>query len=111
MPKGPKIEVNYSDGMVIIEILDDLTSSGEKAMEETYQKVCKHDFQKALIKFKPQKRVNSGGIALLIVLLTRIREKGCRIFITDISDYLREIFELVGLTKYAKLIDSEEEIE
>jgi anti-anti-sigma regulatory factor len=38
------------------------------------------------------------------------QEAGRKVFITGVSKLFRKIFELVGLTKYTTIVDSEEEV-
>jgi anti-anti-sigma regulatory factor len=47
----------------------------------------------------------------VINLVMQRQEEDCSIFITGVSKHFRKIFELVGLTKYTTIVDSEEEIE
>ncbi|MBW2707513.1 MAG: STAS domain-containing protein [Deltaproteobacteria bacterium] len=52
--------------------------------------------------------INSGGIALLIQLLARIKSNNQQVVITGISDHFKKIFGMVGITKFAPIYDSEE---
>jgi anti-anti-sigma factor len=111
MPKkSSNIKVRSDGDMATIEVLDDLTASSEDAMKEAYQRACEHNSSVILLKFDPENRINSGGIAILISVLTQSQRKGQKVFITGISEGLWEIFDLVGLDKYATLVESEEDI-
>ena len=70
---------------------------------------CKYDPVRILLKFDSKRRINSGGIAILIGLLTMSQKKGQEIFITGISKHRLEIFELFGLTDYVTVVESEED--
>ena len=110
MQRACKIRVSHNEDVVIIDVQGDLTASAEKAMERAYQKACTYQPRRILLKFDGKSRINSAGIALVIDLVIESREKDCRIFITGVSRHFRKIFELVGLTKYTTLVDSEEEV-
>lgn len=46
-----------------------------------------------------------------INLVIDSRERGCKVYLTGISKHFRKIFRLVGLTKYAEIVESVEEIQ
>jgi len=104
------IDVKMKDNLVIIEVLGDLTTSAEKLMYDAYQKACGYDAKNMIMKFDSKSRINSAGIALIIDLVIKSRDSGCKIFLTGVSKHFRKIFELVGLTKYTTIVDSEEEV-
>ena len=108
MRRKTKIVVNIAGDMAIIEVLDDLTSSAEDAMNKAYQEACAQSPATILFKFHSERRINSGGAAILISLLTQSQKSGQKVFITGISEHLKEIFKLIGLDKYATIVDSEE---
>ena len=83
----------------------------EKAMDDAYKQVCDKNPRNVLLKFDGKSRINSAGIAIVINLVMQRQGKDCKIFITGVSKHFRKIFELVGLTKYTTIVDSEEEIE
>ena len=105
-----KINVHEDDELVMIEIVGDLTASAEKAMDAAYQKACGYNAKNILLKFDGKSRINSAGIATIINMVTESQEKECEIFITGVSKHFRKIFELVGLTKYTTIVESEEEV-
>jgi len=95
---------------VTIEVRGDLTASAEKSMNAVYQKACGYNAKNILLKFDGKSRINSAGIAIVISMVTESQEKGCKMFITGVSKHFQKIFELVGLTKYTTIVDSEEEL-
>jgi anti-anti-sigma factor len=106
-----KIKVHKGTDLFTIEVVGDLTASAEKAMDDAYKQVCDSNPRNVLLKFDGNSRINSAGIAIVINLVMQRQEEDCRIFIIGVSKHFRKIFELVGLTKYTTIVDSEEEIE
>ena len=104
------IKVREGEESVAIDVQGDLTVSAEKDMDAAYQKACGYDGKNILLKFDGKSRINSAGIAIVINLVIESQEAGRKIFITGVSKHFRKIFELVGLTKYTTIVDSEEEI-
>jgi anti-anti-sigma factor len=110
MHRECKINVHEDNELVTIEILGDLTASAEKAVDDAYQKACVCNPKNILLKFDGKSRINSAGIATIINMVTESQEKDCEIFVTGLSKHFRKIFELVGLTKYTTIVDSEGEV-
>lgn len=104
------IKVNEANDTAIIEILGDLTESALKDIDAARQKACSHNPSSILVKFDGRSRLNSTGIALLINLVIDSRERGCKVYLTGMSPHFRKIFGMVGLTRYAEIVESEEEI-
>jgi anti-sigma B factor antagonist len=104
------IKVHKGSDLVTIEILGDLTASAEKALNEAYREVCDLNIRDILLKFDGKSRINSAGTTMLVNLVSQSQGKGFRIFVTGISKHSRKIFELVGLTRYTTIVESEEEI-
>jgi len=110
MHRECKINIHRDNELVKIEVQGDLTASAEKAMDAAYQKACSYNAKNILLKFDGKSRINSAGIAIVINMVIESQEKECKIYITGVSKHFRKIFELVGLTKYTTIVDSEEEV-
>ena len=88
-----------------------MTASASKDMEAAQQEVYSHNPSSILVKFGDRSRINSAGIAILINLVIDSREQRCKVYLTGVSDHFRKIFGMVGLTKDADIVESEEEIQ
>jgi len=110
MRRECSIKIHKGDELATIEVVGDLTASAEKAMDAAYQKACGYDTKNILLKFDGKSRINSAGIAIVINLVIESKESDRKIFITGVSKHFKKIFELVGLTKYTTIVDSEEEV-
>ena len=110
MRRECNIEARERNGVAIIDILGDLTAAAERDMDAAYKKARDDNPKKILLKFDGKSRVNSAGIAIVINLVIAGQEDDCEILITGVSKHYRKIFELVGLTKYTTIAESEEEV-
>ncbi len=110
MRRECKVEVRENNDIATIEIMGDLTAAAEKDMDAAYQKARDYDPKNILLKFDGKSRINSAGIAIVINLVIAGKENDCEVFVAGISKHFRKIFELVGLTKYTSIVESEEEI-
>jgi len=109
MNQAHTINIRGNDDLVVIEVQGDLNTSAERDMDDAYKKACDYNAKKILIKFDGKSRMNSAGIANIIDLVIKSQEKH-RIFIAGVSKHFQKIFELVGLTKYTTIVESEEEV-
>ncbi len=104
------IRVHEGSDIATIEILGDLTASAAKDMDAAQQEACNYNPSSILVKFDGKGRINSAGIAILINLVIDSREQGCKVYLTGVSQHFRKIFGLVGLTKYAEIVESVKDI-
>ncbi|MEK7395370.1 MAG: STAS domain-containing protein [Candidatus Poribacteria bacterium] len=110
MQRDCTINTYESDNMAIISILGDLTSSVEESMKEAYKKACGYKTDKIIFKFDGKSRINSTGIAIMIDIVIQSQEENRKIFITGVSKHFHKIFDLVGLSRYTTIVESEEEV-
>jgi anti-anti-sigma factor len=105
MRRECKIKVHEDNDTATIEIHGDMTASAMKDMDAAQQEVYGYNPVSILVKFSDKTRINSSGIAMLINLVIDSREQGCKVYLTGMSDHFRKIFGLVGLTKYAEIVE------
>jgi anti-anti-sigma factor len=110
MRRECNIKTRRTDSLVTIEVSGDLTASAEQSMDEAYRKAREYNAEKILLKFDGKSRINSAGIAIIINMVIDSQERDCKIFITGISKHFRKIFDLVGLTRFTSIVESEEEV-
>jgi len=106
-----EIEINVEQqGLVtIFDVQGDVTAFSEPFFKEAYQKADEQGTSKILLKFYEDAYFNSGGIAVLIQLLAETKRNNQKIFITGLSDHFYKIFNMVGITKFAKIYNTAEE--
>lgn len=110
MRRDCTIKVRKGKELVKIEVSGDLTASAERTMDAAYQKAHGYNPGIILLKFDGKSRINSAGIAIVINLVIESQKEECKVFITGVSKHFQKIFELVGLTKYTTIVQSEEEV-
>jgi len=101
----------HSNDTTTIEIHGDLTASAIDDMDAAYQEACSNNPSSILLKFHEKGHINSTGIAVIINLVIDSRERGCKVYLTGMSRHFRKVFHLVGLTKYAEIVESEDDID
>lgn len=93
-----------------IEIQGDLTAPVGEDMDAALREACGDNPRSILLKFDGMGRTNSAGIAILINTVMDSRERGCKVYLTGMSQHVRKIFQMVGLTRYADIVESVEDI-
>ena len=91
------------------ELVGDVTTFAEPHLNEAYKNANDEGASKILLRFDEDAYINSGGIAVLIQILAETRKNGQPVAITGLSKHFQKIFNMVGITKFAKICNSEEE--
>ena len=106
MQEKNEIKLEQRGEVVIMHIMGDITSSSEIPLKVFYGKTDDLNARKIVLKFDGDAYINSGGIALLIQMLYHIRENKQSAAIAGISKHFKKIFDMVGITKFAKIFDT-----
>jgi anti-anti-sigma factor len=108
MQHDKEIKVENRDKVTIFDIQGDITSSSEPFLNQAYQQANDQNAASILLKMDKDTYINSGGIALLIQLMAQISKNNQLVVITGISEHFKKIFNMVGITKFAKIYDTVE---
>jgi len=109
MGQENEIRLETRGAVTLLDIQGDVTTFSEPFLNEAYKNANDQGASTILLKFDEGAYINSGGIAILIQLLAESRKHGQQIGITGISPHFQKIFNMVGITKFAKIYESEEE--
>ena len=100
------IKIKEMKDVAVISVMTDFTTAMEKIMDDTYHDLCQNGFKKILIEFDQDKHITSGGIAVLIGLLSKSRQMGQQVCITGLSDHFVKTFNMVGINHYTTIYPS-----
>lgn len=103
------IKLKESNGIMIFSIMTDFTTAMEKSVQDTYQNFSKRGYKKFLFTFHPTNHITSGGIAILISLLSQSRKRKQQISVAGLSDHFKKTFTMIGISRYTMIYDSTEE--
>jgi len=109
MNQETKISLQTQGDIIIFDIQGDVTSFSEPVFKEAYQNASTQNTSKIVLKFHENAYINSGGIAVIIQLLAETKKNNQKIFITGLSGHFQKIFNMVGITKFAKIYNSMDE--
>ena len=108
MAKAQEISIRPKGDVSVIDIKGDVTAPTGQPIEDAYHQVTAARAKKILLVFDSDCYINSGGIAILIGILSESRKKEQTVRMTGLSAHFQKIFAMVGLTKYAQIRPSEE---
>ncbi len=108
MSKDIEISIRVKGDISIIDIKGDVTAVTGQPIEDAYKEMSMAGSKKILLCFDQGIYINSGGIAILIGMVSESRKKGQVIRVTGLSAHFQKIFEMVGLAKYTEIFPSEE---
>jgi anti-anti-sigma factor len=101
-----EITLETLDSVVVLNIQGDITSFSEPHLNAAYQQANERGSEKLLLNVQEGAYINSGGIAVLIQILAQTRKNNQIIGITGLSEHFKKIFNMVGITKFAKIYDN-----
>jgi len=108
-PKVNNVSLRAVEGIAIMDIEGNITSHSEQILINEYRKASSPDVTKILMHFDKSLSINGAGIAALIQILSESKKRNQVVAITGISENFKKIFEIVGITKFAKIFDNEKE--
>jgi anti-anti-sigma factor len=108
MSSDKVIATRIRGDVFLIDIKGDVTAQSGGPIEEAYREVTASGATKVVLCFPQASYINSGGIAVLIEIVSAGRQKGQAIRMAGLSPHFQKIFNMVGLTRYAKAYASEE---
>ncbi|HEA68408.1 hypothetical protein LCGC14_1774040 [marine sediment metagenome] len=110
MAKENEITLETHGAVTLFDIKGDVTANSEPYLKEAYQNANDQGTSKIVLKFEQDAYINSGGIAVIIQLLAQTKTNNQQIGITGLSDHFKKIFNMVGITKFAKIYSSVDEV-
>ena len=109
MKEKNEIHLEQQGEVTFFDIRGDVTILSEPFLNEAYENVNNPDTSKILLKFEESAYINSGGISILIQLLSKTKKNNQEIGITGLSEHFKKIFNMVGITKFAHIYETRDE--
>jgi len=103
------IRLERHGDVTLFDMQGDFTAFADPFMKEAYNNADNQGTSKILLKFYQDAYINSGGIAVLIQFLAETERNDQQIGITGLSDHFKKIFNMMGITKFAKIYNTQEE--
>ena len=102
-----EVTVRDHDGVAVIDLVGDVNSSAESALDIGYEEASAGGGDIAL-NFTDVDYINSTGIALIVGLLARARKTNIEVRAFGLSEHYRGIFEITRLADFMRITDDED---
>lgn len=102
--KNFEATVRHQLGAATIDLSGELTALAGPTLEGAYIAAESQQAEVIWLNFTGVDYLNSGGIALLIDLLTRARQSSRSLMVYGLSPFYTQLFELAGLTDYMPVL-------
>ena len=109
MTQANEILLEQLGDVTLCDIRGDVTILSESFLNAAYEDANNQGASKILLKFEENAYINSGGISVLIQLLAKTQQNSQQIGIIGLSDHFKKIFNMVGITKFAEIYNTQAE--
>jgi stage II sporulation protein AA (anti-sigma F factor antagonist) len=105
-----ELETSVRDAppMVVLDLRGDVTSFAIDPLKAAFVEASGMSTRTILVNFEGVNYLNSAGIAAIIALIGEARKAHRQLLLTGLSAHYQMIFDMMGLTAYAPVFQSEE---
>ena len=107
--KNFKVNQELRGNVVLFKAQGYLNDLGGEEVEKLFKKAVKEGYKKFIIDFGKIAYINSIGVSFLVGIVEATREKKLKVCFTSLSKINEELFDMVGLKKYAQAFSSSSE--
>src|SRR5262245_43161485 len=108
MPDEVVASVRDAPPLTVIDLRGEVTAAADAAIARAYGQACRRGAAYILLDFSGVRYLNSAGIGSIIDVLTQAREADQRLLVTGLTPHYAKIFDMMGLTEYVPVFESEE---
>ena len=94
--------------LTVIDLKGEVTTFADEAITGAYRQASEQGAENILFNFSSVDYMNSAGISIIIGVLTEARKADQRLLLTGLTPHYHKIFQMMGLTQYAPVFDSED---
>lgn len=95
--------------LTIIDLEGEVTTFSQQPIEVAYEQASQNGAHAILLNFSNVAYLNSAGIAVVIELLTKARQRDQSILVTGLTDHYVKVFRYTGLEPYVRICATEEQ--
>ena len=104
-----QIKIDINGSVAILGMQGDVTHECENNMLNAYDKISTAKVKHILFDFSQVDYINSAGMSVIIMLLTKSQEVDQQLHACGLSSHFQKIFGMVGLLKYIPHYETREE--
>src|SRR5438067_11542845 len=99
--------VRVAPPLVVLDLRGQVTTFAQEPLVQAYREASTMGAQHVLLNFAGVDYLNSAGIAAIIGIIGEARRTHQRLLLTGLTPHYQLIFEMMGLTTFAPLFESE----
>jgi anti-anti-sigma factor len=99
--------IRHQSAVAIIDLQGEMNNFATDVLSTATEEAVSQQPAMILLNFSQVDYINSAGIALIVVLLKRVRQASCSLAACNMSEHYREIFQITRLTDYLSLFSDE----
>ena len=104
--KGFSLRIDLDNKIPQVFLNGDITSDAESFLFEAYNEIMKKTKAPTIVfNFNNAHYINSSGISAFIKLLHQHNDINGKFIFTGLSDHLKKVIDIVGLTDYITISD------
>ncbi|MFH0991494.1 MAG: STAS domain-containing protein [bacterium] len=92
----------------VITLSGEVSSTIEEVFLKAYNEVTSAGSTKILLRFNEKCFINSAGIALVIMIVSKARDVSQKVGVVGLSTHYQKIFEMIGLTDFLTIFQGED---
>jgi anti-anti-sigma factor len=104
-----KISIEKHNDCAVLRLDGYINDLGAEHIEETCSRYLSSGARNLVLNFAKIELINSIGISILIGVIDKVMKKGGSIYFTNVNNVHRQIFRLLELSKYAIVLDNEQD--
>ncbi len=105
--KGFSLKIDLDNKIPVILLSGDITSDAEPFLHDAYEEIMKKKKAITIIfDFTNAHYINSSGISAFIKLIHKHNDFNGNFIFAGLSDHLKKVIDIVGLTEYITILDS-----
>jgi anti-anti-sigma factor len=104
--QATEMTLQQTEQAAVIVIQGNITAKAEARFQALFQEAMALNKPRVVLHFLESAAVNGAGIAILTQLLLESQKQGRHVVVAELSENLRKVFEIVGLSKLVPVVDS-----
>jgi len=99
------VEIQNIAQRPVLRLVGELTAEGESRLTAAFENLIHSSPDQVIFDFSEVKYINSGGISILLNLISRSRFEGKKILFAGLTRHLRKVVEIVGMDEFVQIVD------
>jgi anti-sigma B factor antagonist len=101
------IQSNEKDGVLIIQVDGEININTSPELKKSFDQVSA---SRVVINMEKVGYIDSSGLATLVELLKKLRNKSGALYLTHVSDKVKSLFEITKLDKLFGIYATDDEV-